>query len=361
MHDSLLFIFLVTAVVSVLVTPAVIVLYRRAGWVDRPDRKKPTTTHERAVPRGGGIAIAAAVLVGALLFIRVDQHLIGILLGVILLMLVGVLDDRLNLNPYLRLFFQFLAAGLVVASGIGIPYINVPFVGVVPLDQPKLVFHLMGEERSIWILADLFALVWIVGLMNAVNWSKGLDGQLPGIVVVAALTIGFLSLRFGADIMEWPVLTLSLVTAGAFSGFLPWNFYPQKIMPGFGGGTLGGYLLAILSILSTAKVGTLLVVLGVPLADAGYAITRRVLQKKSPVWGDRGHLHHRLLDNLKWSKRQIALFYWGVTALLGSIALQLNSQQKFYTMLGIILVIGGILLWLTHSGPSSKPRGRNGG
>lgn len=344
-----------------LVTPLVIALYRRVGWVDRPDRKKIMTTHERAVPRGGGIAIALAVLIGALSFLPLDQHLIGILAGVILLTLVGILDDRYNLNPYLRLFFQVLAAGVVVASGIGIPYINVPFVGVVPLDEPRLVFRLVGGERSIWILADLFAVVWIVGLTNAVNWSKGLDGQLPGIVVVAALTIGALSLRFSADITQWPVLTLSLVTAGAFAGFLPWNFYPQKIMPGFGGGTLGGYLLAILSILSTAKVGTLLVVLGVPLADAGYAMTRRILQKKSPVWGDRGHLHHRLLDDLKWSRRRIALFYWGVTALLGSIALQLNSQQKFYTMFGIILVIGGILLWLTHSGPSSKPRGRSGG
>lgn len=361
MRFSLYSFFLVSAAVACLVTPLVIALYRRMGWVDRPDRKKLMTTHERAVPRGGGIAIALAVLVGALSFIPFDQHLVGILLGVMVLTLVGVLDDRYNLNPYLRLFFQFLAAGLVVASGIGIPYINVPFVGVVPLDEPRLVFRLMGEERNIWILADLFAVVWIVGLMNAVNWSKGMDGQLPGIVVVSALTIGALSLRFGADITQWPVLTLSLVTAGAFAGFLPWNFYPQKIMPGFGGGTLGGYLLAILSILSTAKVGTLLVVLGVPLADAGYAITRRILQKKSPVWGDRGHLHHRLLDDLKWSKRRIALFYWGVTALLGSIALQLNSQQKFYTILGIILVIGGIFLWLTHSGPSSKPRGRSGG
>lgn len=361
MHASLLFIFLLTTVVSTLVTPVVIALYRRAGWVDRPDRKKPMTTHQRAVPRGGGVAIAAAVLVGMLTFMPLDQHLVGILLGAMLLAFVGVLDDLFDLNPYLRLFFQFLAAGVVVGSGIGIPYINIPFVGIVPLNEPQMKFYLTGEVRSIWILADLFAFVWIVGLMNAVNWSKGLDGQLPGVVVVAALTIGVLSLRFSADITQWSVLILALITAGAYAGFLPWNFYPQKIMPGFGGGILGGYLLAVLSILSTTKVGTLLVVLGIPLVDAGYTIARRILQRKSPVWGDRGHLHHRLLDDLKWSKKRIALFYWGVTSVLGFIALQLNSQQKFYTMLGVILIVGGILLWLTRSGQSSKPRVRSDG
>lgn len=144
-------------------------------------------------------------------------------------MIVGFLDDRLDLNPYLRLLLGFLAAGLVVGSGIGIPFITNPFGGIIKLDQPQIRFYFLGEERSIWILADLFALFWIVFLTNIVNWAKGFDGQLPGIVVIAGLTIAFLALRFSADITQWPVAILASITAGAYLGFLPFNFYPQKL------------------------------------------------------------------------------------------------------------------------------------
>ncbi len=353
--------FFLPAVISFLLTPAVIWGYKRLGALRGEQKRREMDTHERLVPRGGGIGIFVAVLIGSLVIIPIDQHLIGILLGGLIGLAVGIADDWLNLNPYLRLGLLFLAAGAVVAAGIGIAYINLPFLGIVNLDQPRINFWILGEQRSIWILSDLFALVFVVGLMNFVNWSKGLDGQLPGIVIIAALTIGSLSSKFSADVTQWPVLGLALILAGSYFGFLPWNFYPQKIMPGYGGGILGGYFLAVLAILSTTKVGTLLVVLGVPLVDAGIIIGRRILAGKSPVWGDRGHFHHYLLDNLGWSRRQIALFYWGLTGVLGVIALKLNSQQKLYTILGVVLAIGGSYWWWKHFGRFSKRRGRNGG
>ena len=290
-----------------------------------------------------------------------DKHLSGIVIGAMIAAGIGFLDDLFNLNPYLRLLMLFAAAGAVIAVGIGIPFINLPFLGIVNLDQPRLIFSLFGENRSIWLLADIFAMVWIVGLMNFVNWSKGLDGQLPGIVVIASLVVGALSLKFSADITQWPVIILAMITAGAYFGFLPWNFYPQRIMPGYGGGILGGYFLAVMSILSNTKVGTLLVVLGVPIVDALFIIIRRVAGGKSPVWGDRGHLHHRLLDDLHMSKRSVAITYWVVTAILGLIALRLNSQQKFYTMLAVSLIVGGILLWIKYFGRLSKQPGRKDG
>ena len=116
-------------------------------------------------------------------------------------------------------------------------------------------------------------------------------------------------------------------------------------MPGWGGGALAGYFLAVLSILSGAKVATALIVLGVPLMDVVYVIARRIMAGRSPVWGDTNHLHHQLLK-IGWSKRQVAGFYWLVTAALGSIALQLNSQMKIYTILLIAVSVGGALLWI---------------
>lgn len=354
-------VFLAAFLISLAATPLTIRLYRWLGWLDDPKRARhPKVIHDYPVPRGGVIPIFLSLLLSSLLFLPIDKHLIGILAGAGVLFLVGILDDRLNLNPYLRLGAGFGAAGLVVASGIGIPFITNPLGGIIPLNQPQIPLFLLGKVRTIWILADLFALFWIVSCMNFVNWSKGLDGQLPGVVVIAALTIAALSLRFSADITQWPVALLALALAGAYLGFLPFNFYPQKIMAGYGAGALAGYMLAVLSILSTTKVGTAMMVLGVPLVDACFVLIRRLLAGKSPVWGDTRHLHHKLLQ-LGWSKPKVALFYWLITAVLGFLALQLNSQQKLFTILLLALSLGVFLLWFKLFGSLSKPPDRGNG
>jgi len=338
---------LTAAVVAFLTTPLVIKYADKLGIVDDPKRNKhPKVIHTYPTPRGGGIPIFIALLTTCLIFLPIDKHAIGILVGAGILVIMGTLDDRYNLNPYLRLALGFLAAGAVVASGIGISFITNPLGGIINLAQPQITFSLFGTVHNIWIISDIFALVWIVFLMNMVNMgAKGVDGQLSGVTVIAALTIAFLSLKFSADITQWPIIILAGITAGAYLGFLPWHIFPQKIMPGYGGSTLAGYLLAVLSILSTAKVGVLIVVLGIPLIDTAYTIIRRIINHTSPVWGDRGHLHHRLLD-AGLSKRQVAYFYWGVTAILGFLALNLNTASKLYTMIGIALGLGGFIIWL---------------
>lgn len=333
--------------VSLVITRIVIAIYTRLDWLDDPKKgNRQNTTHTQPVPRGGGWPIFLTILILSLVFLPLDKHLLGIIIGALILLITGFLDDLFNLSPYLRLPILFLAAVVVVSSGVGIPYVSNPlFPGkIIHLNQPQIPIYIFGRLRTIWVLADLFAVFWIVGLINFVNWSKGLDGQLPGIVGISALFIAFLSFSFSADIAQWPVTILALLVAGAYFGFLPWNFYPQKIMPGFGGGALGGYFLAVLSILSTAKVGTLAMVLAVPLVDAGWVIIRRIKQKKAPVWGDRGHLHHRLLD-LGWSKKKIAIFYWLASFILGVLALVLNPQQKLFTIVLLTSLIGGWLLW----------------
>jgi len=355
----LLKIFILPCLIAWLLTPVIIYIYKKFDWLDDPKKKKrPQDIHKKAVPRGGGIPIYLAVLLSSLIFLPIDKHLVGILLGGLFILIIGVLDDLFDLNPYLRLGVGLLGAGCVVAAGIGIAFITNPFNGIIRLDQPQIPIFLFGKMRTIWVLADIFALLWITWCMNFVNWAKGLDGQLPGIVVIAGLTIGILSLRFSADITQWPVIILALITAGAYLGFLPWNFYPQKIMPGYGGGALAGYLLAVLTILSTTKVGTGIIVLAVPFIDAIYTIIRRVRAGRSPVWADAGHLHHRLIS-LGWGKRRIAIFYWLITAFFGFLALRLNPQAKFYTIFVLAIILGVILLWLNYSSPSLDRPGRS--
>lgn len=340
---------LVATITALLATPLVIRFANKIGIIDDPGKNRhPKVIHTYPTPRGGGISIYIALLVGCIFFLPLDKQLIGILAGATILVIMGVLDDKYNLNPYLRLFFGLLASAAPIAAGIGIAFISNPFGGVINLSQPQISFELFGSVHTIWILSDILAILWITFLMNIVNMgAKGVDGQLSGVTVIAALTIAFLSLKFSADITQWPVIILAAITAGAYLGFLPWHIFPQKIMPGYSGSTLAGYLLAILSILSTTKVGALMVVLGIPLIDTGYTIVRRVMSHKSPVWGDRGHLHHRLLD-AGLTKMQVAIFYWAVTLFLGILALNLNTANKIYTMIGIALLLGGLILWLTY-------------
>jgi UDP-GlcNAc:undecaprenyl-phosphate GlcNAc-1-phosphate transferase len=179
------------------------------------------------------------------------------------------------------------------------------------------------------------------------------------VVTIAAVTLGILAARYIGDPTQWPVIILAGIIAGAYSGFLPWNFYPQKMMPGYSGKSLAGYLLAVVSILAVAKVQTLLMVLAVPMADVGWSWIRRVVSGRSPVWGDRGHLHHKLLD-WGWGKRRIAVFYWLITAISGVLALGLNSKQKFYTLVAAFLIIGAVVLWLSFW-TSSKASDRGNG
>jgi UDP-GlcNAc:undecaprenyl-phosphate GlcNAc-1-phosphate transferase len=354
--------FLIPALISFFSTPFLILLFKRWGLIDDPRKHKhPKVIHTYPVPRGGGLPIFLGLL-SSLFFLPLDKHLRGILLGATVALLVGLLDDKLEekIHPLWRLLSNFLAAGLVVGAGIGIAFINNPFGGIIPLDQPRFCFNFLGQPHCIWLLADLLAVLWIAWTMNFVGWSGGVEGQLPGIVVIAGLTIAGLSLKFSADITQWPVIILALVTAGTYLGFLVWNFYPQKIMPGYGGKTLAGFMLAVLSILATAKINTLMLVLALPLIDASFLMVKRLLSGHSPIWGGREHLHHRLLA-LQWGKRRIALFYWLFTAILGFLALNLNTQQKFYTMFMLIIVFLAGILWLRYLSASLKPPDRDSG
>lgn len=339
--------FITASVATFLITPSVIKIAWKFKLIDDPKTNKhPKVIHTKPIPRGGGLAIFFGLFVAASIFLPIDKRFIGIFLGAIIIVIYGLLDDRINLNPYARLALQFSAAVCPIIAGVGISFLTNPLGGIIDLSQPRLVLELGGSVLEIWILADLFALGWIVFLMNILNMgAKGIDGQLTGTAVIGAVIVALLSLRFISDPSQWSLFILALIVAGAFTGFLPWHAYPQKIMPSFSGSNLAGYFLAVLSILSTTKVGVIVVALGIPIIDTIYTITRRIAQGKSPVWGDRGHLHHRLLD-AGLSKKEIMLFYWISTAVLGLVALNLNAAHKFYTIIGVACALLGIILLL---------------
>lgn len=355
------YLFAISCLLTYAVTPLVIALAKRFKLTDDATvRYHPAHTHIGVVPRAGGAALFLGIFICILWFIPLSQLTIGIVLGAFLLVVVGLFDDYKDVNPFIRLGTNAIAALIVVFSGAGIPYITNPLGGIIHLDSLRLSFEFAGSH-SILVWADIFAFLWIMWTMNIVGWSAGVDGQMPGFVAISSFILGLLSLRFALhDPSQAAVAGIAFIVSGAYSGFIPWNFFPQKIMPGYGGKTLAGFLLALLGILSYGKVGTALLVLSMPMMDAVYTLIRRIGKKKSPVLADRGHLHHRLLD-LGWGKRRIALFYWSVSAILGAIALTVTSQQKLFAFLLVAVGIGGFLLWVAFFSQFSNQQDQGNG
>lgn len=331
--------------ISYLLTVPTIFGARRFGIVTDPHtRSHPAHTHTGKIPRAGGIPIFIAFLITSFLFVDVNKLYTGIILASLCTVIIGVLDDYYDLSPYLRFGLNLLISAMVIGFGLGIPYISNPFGGVIRLDEWRLSFYAFGEMRSILILADILALIWLTWVTNMINWSKGIDGQMPGFVAIAAFFLGLVSQRFVAhDVSTTNVMLFAFIISGSFLGFLPFNAYPQKIMPGYGGGALAGFWLGILSILSFGKIGTFALVLAVPLTDALYTMVRRIRAGVSPFRADRGHLHHKLME-LGWGKRRIAAFYWVITALLGFVSLMMTGLEKLIMVLTVAFFLGVFLV-----------------
>lgn len=354
MDIALFSLLIVATALSFVITPGTVLLAKKFRILDFPWRAHPAILHKRPIPRAGGLATFLAIVVTYAIFvfldqsITIDKNIVGILIAGLLVVTVGVLDDKYDLNPYARLFTNFLAAGIVVAFGVGITWFTNPLGGQIMLDTIVFSFNFpnvlplgfFAGPHTIVLLADLFAFIWIVWVMNALNWSSGVDGQLSGIATIGLVAIGIAAYQFLiADPSQLAPVILALIAAGAFLGFLPWSFYPQKIMPGYGGATLAGLLIASLSILAGAKLATTGLLLLVPLVDGLWAIVRRIASGRSPVWGDKQHLHHQLL-NFGWAKWQVAVFYYMLGTTFAFLALTLNNRDRFFA----ILVAGVVIL-----------------
>ncbi len=338
--------FLAAALISLLLTPLVRAVARRLDLVDQPNHRRVNT---RPIARGGGIAVVAGFLiVAAILTLMVasgalpgfslssidEGELIALLVGTAVAALIGLVDDVLNLRARWQLVSQLgLAVGAVVL-GIRIDSIANPFgPNQIPLD-------------GVWGVA--FTIFWITGMINSINWIDGLDGLSSGIGLIAAFTLGMISLTVGAGLFGQPyVALLCFALAGALLGFLRWNFHPASIFVGTSGVMVIGYALAVLSILGTAKVAVALLVLGVPIIDTFWNIVRRLATHSSPFTPDRGHVHHRLLD-LGLSHTKAVLLIYALSLALAILSFVLSGAGQLYAFLGVVVGSGVGLLILTR-------------
>ena len=333
--------FMLAFITTFVITPYTIKLAKKVGAVDTPkdERRVNTTT----MPRLGGLAIIAGFVVSIvylLIILNIEKSinlyednmyikLIGFLIGGLIISIVCFIDDLKDLPPLVKLAAQVIAAIIVVAFGLRIENVNIPFFSYVGLPNAFSIILTIG---------------WIIGVTNAINLIDGLDGLSSGVALISCVSMLIIFALNGS-----PIIAILLITAlaGSLSGFLPFNFNPAKTFMGDAGSNFLGYSLSVISIFGVAKTYTLivivapLIILGLPVLDTLVAIFRRIIKGKSLkaiMQADKGHLHHKLLKQ-GFSQREAVLIMYAITAALGLFAIILLDSGIWKALSFLILVV----------------------
>jgi len=327
--------FIVALAITTACTPLLVRVAPRIGLTDQPGRRK---VHTRAVPRVGGIAMAAGILIPIALIPQLSPPVLGLLAGLLVLLVFGVWDDRVDLDYRLKFLGQFLAVGLCMSIG-GVR------IESLTLDAPLQLPHAFS-----WALTFVF----LVGVTNAVNLSDGLDGLAGGLAFLCLCAIAVLAAATG----NWTVTTLALIESGAILGFLRFNTHPARIFMGDGGSQMLGFSIGVLAILATQGESSVLsaslplLLLGLPILDTLTVIARRLAAGQSPFVSDRNHLHHRLLE-LGFAHREAVVVIYCVQVALFLLAYFLRFQSDVVivsTYLGFAALLLGTLHWANRVG-----------
>lgn len=320
--------FVVAFAFSFAATPIVYRLAFKLGAIDVP--RDSRRMHKKPIPRLGGLAIIFGFTVAICCFGHMTRSLAAILAGAAIIAVMGIVDDCKNLDAKLKFVIQILAALVVILFGnIRITVFTNPNIFS---DNPYLVL-------PDW-LSGIVTVLWIVFITNAVNFIDGLDGLAAGVSAIMSVSLVFIAIRVG----EYSVAVVGLAIMGACFGFLPFNFNPAKIFMGDTGSTFLGFMLATLSIQGVFKSYAIisfavpLLILGLPLFDALFAMIRRVYRGQSPMTADRGHLHHRLID-MGFSQKQTVFILYAISGILGITAVILAESGTLRALLLLICVM----------------------
>ena len=285
------------------------------------------TIHRTKIARIGGIAIFLAFVLATVVFIPIDQSMLGVLAGATIIFVTGLIDDIVDIKPLVKLLMQVLSAlVLMYAGGVSLDKFNLPF-GLVITNE---------------IILDIITFTWIVGVTNAINLIDGLDGLASGICLIVLIILYLIAVNFGG--VGYNSLLLVVILMGTIIGFLPYNFYPASIFLGDCGAQLLGYLMACITIMSFKSTAfiTLLVpfaMLFVPLVDSLVTIIRRKITGKKITDADKHHLHHVLMFDLNLGHRRTVLVLYGVSAIFAGTAYLYRYDQVLGTIVLLFLVL----------------------
>ena len=324
--------FLVAFLASFASTPLAVKIAYKIGAVDVP--KDSRRMHKKPIPRLGGIAIVFGFLVAVVCFCVLPWELVGILLGSLIIVGLGILDDRKPIPAIIKFGVQIVAACIPVLFGVKIEMFTNP-----NLFSPE-------EYWALGMLSIPITIFWIVALTNAVNLIDGLDGLAAGVASISSLCMLVIALL----VSEMNIAVFCACLAGAIFGFLPYNFNPAKIFMGDSGSTFLGYILACISIEGLFKgyavisFAVPLLVVALPLFDTSTAILRRIKNKKPIMAPDRGHIHHKLID-MGFSQKQAVLILYSISAVLGITAILVTQFGAIRALMLILAAVVFVVLW----------------
>jgi len=320
-------------VVALLVTPLMKKIGLKLGAVDKPNERK---VHSRVITRIGGFAIYAGFVVPTLFTQLPDRQVLGLVVAGTLIVMVGLFDDLRGMSAKVKLLGQIGAALVLVWFGVEVDYITNP---------------LNGGIISLGKLSLPITIFWLIGVTNAVNLIDGLDGLAAGITAIAALTLAVVAWTQE----QYSVVAMALFLTASTLGFLRYNFNPAQLFMGDCGSLFLGFNLGALSVMGLSKGATVIslfipiIILGIPIMDTFFAITRRFSNKKPIFEPDKGHLHHRLLA-MGLTHQQSVLVMYAITFLLGSSAVFLTMLTTAQSVLILIVIILIILLGANRIG-----------
>lgn len=332
--DKLYLLHIIAVITSLIFTPIIKKIAVKINAIDIP--KDNRRVHKKPIPLLGGAAIYISFIIGV--FIKkgdISSEELAIILGATIILFGGILDDIKDIRPMQKLAIQFIASLCLILMGVKIQLISNPFSNTMPF-------------FNIGLFSAPLTIIWVIGVTNAINLIDGLDGLAAGISLISALTILCIAILLGRNTTAF----LTAILSGAILGFLPYNFNPASIFMGDTGAQLLGFLLAAISIKGAIKsaatftIAVPIIILGIPIFDTLFAMIRRKLNGKPIMQGDRGHLHHRLLD-MGLSQRKTVIIMYGISIVLGMIAIiavQI-SNLNLYFLLGIVIVFVVILSW----------------
>lgn len=321
---------LTALVVSFLMTPIVKTFAYKVGAIDVP--KDARRMHKVPIPRLGGLAIFIGFMVSILLFldIRGNTQMQSILLGAVIIVVLGVVDDIMALPALLKFVVQIIAALVPATNGVQILAFSNPNV---------------FSENLYWVLGNLsipVTVLWIVAITNSVNLIDGLDGLANGVSAISATTMLVIAMLAS----EGQVAVAMAALVGASVGFMPYNLNPAKMFMGDTGATFLGYILATMSIQGLFKYYAVIsfvvpfLILGLPIFDTTFAFIRRIAHGQSPMHADRSHIHHRLIDMGLNQKQAVATLYV-ISAILGlsAVVLTTGGEQKAMLLFAALCIV----------------------
>ena len=322
-------------VASILLTPLVKMLAFKIGAVDRPNYRK---VHARIMPRLGGLAIFGAFLIGYFVLRPENPTAPFIVLGALMIIITGVLDDMFEITAKAKIAGQLIAAGIVIYGGLDIDFIKLPFGGV-------LDFGYLNIPLTV---------LWIVGITNAINLIDGLDGLAAGVSTIALITIAGMALMMGNVF----VFAMAALLAASALGFLFYNFHPAKIFMGDTGALFLGFMISVLALMGFKNITVIsliipIIMLGVPISDTFFAIVRRLRMKQKLSAPDKSHLHHCLL-NVGFTHRQTVLIIYALAAMFGVAALIFSQATVWGALLLIAVMLVAIELFVEAVGLAGK-------